>query len=177
MPFKSKAQQRLFFAKEQRGELPKGTAKRWAKHTPDIKKLPERKGSEKKSFVRGFVTTFLAKLGMSKEAAAKTLTPVLVKLAEQPPPPSGIPAPVVSTKELETLENARKAQKAREELGRGAIAAHVVSPFILGSAAGYGLAKAFRPSDTEVGNLQKEELLSHYDSAIEELERRIAARG
>lgn len=42
MPFKSKAQERLFFAKEARGELPKGTAKRWLKHTKNKKKLPER---------------------------------------------------------------------------------------------------------------------------------------
>lgn len=43
MPFKSKAQQRFMFAAEGRGEVPKGTAERWAKHTPDIKALPERK--------------------------------------------------------------------------------------------------------------------------------------
>jgi len=30
------------FAAESRGELPKGTAKRWARETPDIKKLPEK---------------------------------------------------------------------------------------------------------------------------------------
>ena len=35
MPFESKAQQRFLFAKH-----PK-IAKRWAKHTPDIKDLPE----------------------------------------------------------------------------------------------------------------------------------------
>lgn len=43
MPFKSKAQQRFMFAAEDRGEIPKGTAKDWAEHTPNIKKLPERK--------------------------------------------------------------------------------------------------------------------------------------
>jgi hypothetical protein len=43
MPYKSKAQMRLFFAKEKRGELPKGTAERWAEHTPSIKALPEHK--------------------------------------------------------------------------------------------------------------------------------------
>lgn len=48
MPFKSKAQMRLFFAKEKRGELPKGTAKRWAKHTKNISSLPERKKKSKK---------------------------------------------------------------------------------------------------------------------------------
>lgn len=42
MPFSSKAQMRLFFAKEKRGDLPKGITKKWAAHTPSIKKLPER---------------------------------------------------------------------------------------------------------------------------------------
>jgi len=47
MPFKSKAQQRWMFAAEERGEVPKGTAKRWADHTPNIKKLPEEKKMRK----------------------------------------------------------------------------------------------------------------------------------
>jgi hypothetical protein len=47
MPFKSKAQMRLFFAKEKRGELPKGTTKRWARETKNISKLPQRKSSKK----------------------------------------------------------------------------------------------------------------------------------
>jgi hypothetical protein len=42
MPFKSKAQQRWMFAAEARGELPVGTARRWARKTKSIKKLPER---------------------------------------------------------------------------------------------------------------------------------------
>jgi len=46
MPFKSKAQMRWMFAAEERGELPKGTAERWAKHTKNIKDLPERKKSK-----------------------------------------------------------------------------------------------------------------------------------
>lgn len=45
MPFKSKAQARLFFAKERAGELPEGTARRWAHETADIKKLPEKLSS------------------------------------------------------------------------------------------------------------------------------------
>lgn len=49
MPFKSKAQSRLFFAKEARGELPKGTAERFAHETPGgIKGLPERKGKRRR---------------------------------------------------------------------------------------------------------------------------------
>ena len=43
MPYKSKAQMKKFFAMESRGELPKGTAKEWAHHTPNISKLPEKK--------------------------------------------------------------------------------------------------------------------------------------
>jgi superfamily II DNA or RNA helicase len=40
-PFKSDAQRKWMFAAEDRGEVPKGTADRWAKHTKNIKKLPE----------------------------------------------------------------------------------------------------------------------------------------
>ena len=40
MPFKSQAQRKLFYAKESRGELPKGTAAKWEAHTP-AGKLPE----------------------------------------------------------------------------------------------------------------------------------------
>ena len=43
MPFKSKAQMKSF-CYGKRGEIPKGTAERWAEETPDIKKLPEKKG-------------------------------------------------------------------------------------------------------------------------------------
>lgn len=54
MPFKSQAQRRLFYHKEQTGELPKGTAERWAKHTPDIKHLPEHvKHHAKKAYEEG----------------------------------------------------------------------------------------------------------------------------
>lgn len=41
MPYKSKAQERYMFAAEKRGDVPKGTAKRWAKETPSQKALPE----------------------------------------------------------------------------------------------------------------------------------------
>lgn len=50
MPFKSKKQQRFMFAAEQRGEIKKGTAERWAKETPNIKALPEKVKPAKKGF-------------------------------------------------------------------------------------------------------------------------------
>lgn len=53
MPFKSKAQQRFMFAAEDRGELPKGTAKEWADATEKkkggIEALPEKVKSSKKT--------------------------------------------------------------------------------------------------------------------------------
>ena len=59
MPFKSKAQQRFMFAAEERGEIPKGTAKRWAKETKNIKSLPEKKKMGKKAFLQG-ATDFIS---------------------------------------------------------------------------------------------------------------------
>ena len=47
MPFQSKAQQRFMFAAEGRGEVPKGTAERWAHETSNMKRLPERKKRKK----------------------------------------------------------------------------------------------------------------------------------
>lgn len=52
MPFRSKAQQRWMFWAEKQGLVKKGTAERWARETPNIKRLPEKvsskKGSKKK---------------------------------------------------------------------------------------------------------------------------------
>ena len=48
MPYKSEAQRKFFFAAEARGDIKKGTARRWAHETPSMKKLPERVGKKKK---------------------------------------------------------------------------------------------------------------------------------
>lgn len=54
MPFKSKAQMRWMFAAEDRGEVPEGTAERWAHHTSDTKSLPEHvDGKDKKDKKKG----------------------------------------------------------------------------------------------------------------------------
>jgi hypothetical protein len=48
MPFKSKAQSMKFRVMEARGEIPKGTSHRWAKHTPGgVKSLPDKKRTKK----------------------------------------------------------------------------------------------------------------------------------
>jgi hypothetical protein len=55
MPYKSLAQVRKFFAIEREGEIKKGTADKWAKHTPNIKGLPKKvkktKGRSNSKFV------------------------------------------------------------------------------------------------------------------------------
>lgn len=48
MPFKSRSQARFMFAAEARGELPKGTARTWAHHTPSIKALPNKVRKKKR---------------------------------------------------------------------------------------------------------------------------------
>jgi len=48
MPYKSKSQMRKFFVMEKRDQLPKGTAKKWAKHTKNIKQLPQKVGKKKR---------------------------------------------------------------------------------------------------------------------------------
>lgn len=51
MPFKSEAQRRFMFAAQARGELPKGTAEKWAKETK-AKKLPEYAAQDEKQLRR-----------------------------------------------------------------------------------------------------------------------------
>ena len=47
MPFRSKAQARFMFAAEGRGDIAKGTAERFAHHTPGgIKSLPNYAGTK-----------------------------------------------------------------------------------------------------------------------------------
>lgn len=47
MPFESKAQHKKFRVMEKDGEMPKGTASRWAHETKDMKHLPEHKRKAK----------------------------------------------------------------------------------------------------------------------------------
>lgn len=55
MPFKSEKQRRLFWAKANRGEMPKSTVERWEKETPN-KKLPLYVGKKHGAFL---VSAFL----------------------------------------------------------------------------------------------------------------------
>lgn len=202
MPFKSKAQQRFMFAAEARGEVPKGTAKTWAEHTPNIKKLPEKKKqskTEKKAaFIRSFVASFYGKLGMSKEAAVGTPAfYTLVDAANQdlikeatagavPPTPAPAPAPQIVIQGVNPGRQSSRSGGHGSHSGsaaRGAepglaqdLALSVGMPFVLGGLGGAGLARLFSPSQYEISNLQKEELITQYDNAIREMQRRMATR-
>ena len=59
MPFKSKAQMRKFFAMEGRGQLPAGTAQRWAQETPSISALPQHIKKKKKRRRKGVLGEIL----------------------------------------------------------------------------------------------------------------------
>lgn len=48
-PAKSKAQLRELFYLESKGKLKKGTAKKWAHETPNLKRLPEYVSKKKKA--------------------------------------------------------------------------------------------------------------------------------
>lgn len=166
MPFKSKAQQKFMFSQH-----PK-MAKRWAEHTPDIKALPEHVSKkEKAAFVRSFVNSFLSKVTMTAGVSQ-----ALAKLAAFNPGQPAIDA--LEEKEFNAKNMAADSTvaKGEQDMFKQKFLGHVATPAGLGMLGGYGLAKLFRPSDVEVDNLQKKELLTHYDSAIQELERRIAAR-
>ena len=56
MPFKSASQRRLFYAMANRGEISKATVKRWEKHTPKGKKLPEHVRRKKRGKLRRGMT-------------------------------------------------------------------------------------------------------------------------
>ena len=94
MPFKSKAQQRFMFAAEDRGEVPRGTAKRWAEETPNIKKLPE-KVKKKRSKVekKGFEMGVAKKCIEIMEKAAIRYSPAAALKNPQEIPLNYSPAP------------------------------------------------------------------------------------
>lgn len=94
MPFKSRAQQKFMFAAESRGELPKGTAERWAHHTNNIKALPEHVAHKKASSVMQDVLAGLQMLGLA-------------------------PQPVKQANELTTTERAHLPKKDFARPGRG----------------------------------------------------------
>lgn len=127
MPFKSKAQQRFMFAAEGRGDIPKGTAERWAKHTPDIKALPEHKKTaseiadaviEKLASTR-FVREFLHNPGsMLKELERRT--PGLAASMQQP----------ISERALRANSYAKQGPALGAVTDIGVAASNIADPFI-----------------------------------------------
>lgn len=58
MPFKSKSQQKWMFAAQERGELPKGTAERWASETSNIEKLPNKLKNKKREMMKKKISKY-----------------------------------------------------------------------------------------------------------------------
>jgi len=162
MPFESDAQRRFMHAKH-----PK-IARRWEKHTPKGKDLPEKKAGDaalEATFVRLFkqaVYRELAASGMTMDTFCRTaLAEALVKNAE--PAVSGI-------------------DRAVDALGlgtpKGRMLAGVVSAlaFAGGGVGGALAAKLTRPSNDAIENLEREELMARYNDAIASAKSRISTR-
>jgi hypothetical protein len=47
-PFRSRSQLKWMAAAEKRGEVKKGTFKRWLEETPDVSRLPEKVGDKQR---------------------------------------------------------------------------------------------------------------------------------
>lgn len=82
MPFRSKAQNAKFHVMEDRGELPKGTAHRWAHHTPGgIKSLPEHVKKHGKKHTKKAALICLVS-GLQKRAELQKIMDHLAKKAD-----------------------------------------------------------------------------------------------
>lgn len=97
MPYKSKAQMRLFFAKEQRGELPKGKAREWAHHTPDLKSLPQHVSDAKEASLlpRKDIVSLMASLieqDFSRPAAQAGKSAAIMAILGESPLEQGDPS-------------------------------------------------------------------------------------
>lgn len=81
MPYKSQAQHRKFRALEREGKLPKGTAREWAHHTPNLKTLPDRVGDNpKEGTAMQKIAAAAADAQMVEKLAHDTqITPALVR--------------------------------------------------------------------------------------------------
>jgi hypothetical protein len=95
MPLKSKAQLRKLYVLESEGKVPKGTAKKWLKHTKNYKALPERKSKKKASFAIDFCKFMLKLSSLKMNLPDKKLVP-LPKLSNTPGTPNMV-------KELKTV--------------------------------------------------------------------------
>ena len=103
MPFKSKKQMGKFFAMEDRGDLPEGTAERWAHHTKNIKKLPEKVHKKAASFdyQLGFdVGQALVKQAVGIEQAPAAIQPIKPLVL---PGPGVMPGTVLARKRMEGM--------------------------------------------------------------------------
>ena len=77
---------------------------------------------------------------------------------------------------LAVSEESRKAFMKDKGGPLSSLALAIGAPFVVGGLGGAGLARLLSPSHEDIGNLQKQELITQYDNAIEEMKRRIATR-
>ena len=178
MPFQSKRQQRKFFAMEAQGELPKGTARRWAHHTPNLKSLPERKEAmaqpiadlaEKKA---AFKVAFLAKLAASGVTPTQWFESLTKAANGSPDILSSLLGGGIDLGKSAISGMAGAIPTAAKAIGAGAIAAPILAGGAAGAAQGYMNA----PTDEDIEILRKAELLGALRRHTQEVNARLAQR-
>lgn len=163
MPYKSKAQMRKFFAMEAKGELPKGKAREWAHHTPDIKDLPEKKAMSETDIEK--VAAW--KVGWTRRMADAGVLPSTV-------------IDVLQKKADGLLDIGKSAiggiagsiPTAAKVIGAGALAA----PLAIGGAAGAAEGYLNAPTSDDLKILQQAEMLAAYKRHTDEIRARMAQR-
>lgn len=139
------------------------------------------KDAEKKAFVTGFVQGFYRGIGQTKSEFVRTKAAAylmekaaaapmnLEEVLQQPGDPrANMPPPPPNAGPI--------ARGPGDPSFNKKVIATVGGPFALGGAMGFTAARAMSPSNDDVKNMEKEELLGHYDQALKELNRRMLVR-
>lgn len=152
---------RKFFAMESKGELPKGKAREWAHHTPDIKDLPEKAAMADAERIDAF------KVGMLKSMADNGVTPgaLFERLQKQA---DGILD--IGKSAISGLAGA--IPTAAKVIGAGALAA----PLAIGGAAGAAEGYLNAPTADDLSILRQAEMLAAYKRHTDEVRARMAQR-
>lgn len=99
------------FAAEDRGEVPKGTARRWAHETPNIKDLPKKKAQKKHaSLMNGFLDEIvkIAKERRHSEDGESGLVGAAIKASRRLGRKHGDEAAIRKVREI--IHNVREAE-------------------------------------------------------------------
>lgn len=166
MPYKSKSQQRAFFAMEAKGELPKGTAKKWMAHTENFSELPDKVKAEKKAAFKVAFLTKLASLGLTPNEWFEQLT------KQSDDPLSALIGGGMDIGKSALSGIASAVPTAAKAVGAGAL----LAPLAIGGAAGIADGYMNAPTSDDIEIMRKAELLGALKRHTQEVRQRMAQR-